>query len=92
MILVEQVLAQDLCRQEGGAGVRHSEFWAAVEQVYGTALGRSLVRDLVLPGTGCTAEEALSRGDTPRQVWEALCQETGATDAQRWVYRAERRA
>ncbi|QQM68006.1 DUF3046 domain-containing protein [Actinomyces weissii] len=71
--------------------MRHSEFWTAVEQVYGAALGRSLACDLVLAGTGCTAQEALARGVAPRQVWEALCEETNATETQRWVFREERR-
>ena len=36
-----------------------SEFWNALEQVFGTALGRSLAHDLHLSKLGETAEEAL---------------------------------
>ena len=42
--------------------VKHSEFWRAVETVHGSAHGRSLAQDLVLPGLGATCVEALARG------------------------------
>lgn len=63
--------------------------WRAVDEVYGSAYGRSLVSDLVLGGLGCTGAEALARGVAPREVWNALCDETEATDQQRWVYRED---
>ncbi len=69
--------------------MKHSEFWQAVETVHGAALGRSLARDLVLGALGRTAEQALAQGTSPRQVWQALCDETGASAEQRWVYRGE---
>ncbi|MCL3776729.1 MULTISPECIES: DUF3046 domain-containing protein [unclassified Actinomyces] len=71
--------------------MKHSELWRAVETVYGSAYGRSLVKDLVLPGLGRTAQEALDAGLSPRQVWDALCDETDASEADRWVYREDAR-
>ena len=71
--------------------VKHSEFWRAVETVYGSAHGRSLAQDLVLPGLGATCVEALARGEAPRRVWDALCDETDVTEADRWAYRADPR-
>lgn len=71
--------------------VKHSEFWRAVETVHGSAHGRSLAQDLVLPGLGATCVEALARGEAPRRVWDALCDETDVTEADRWAYRADPR-
>ena len=34
--------------------MKHSEFWKAVETVHGSAYGRSLAQDLVVPGLGAT--------------------------------------
>ena len=69
--------------------MRHSEFWHAVDEVFGPAYGRSLARDLVLPGLGATCVEALDAGTAPRAVWHALCDETQVGDTQRWVYRRD---
>ncbi|MGK2348723.1 DUF3046 domain-containing protein [Actinomyces sp. W5033] len=71
--------------------MKHSELWRAVESVYGSAYGRSLVKDLVLTGLGTTAQEALDAGTSPRRVWDALCDETDASQADRWVYREDGR-
>ena len=46
-------LAAGLPVDKGGV-VKHSEFWNAVEAVFGPAYGRSLAQDLVLPGLGVT--------------------------------------
>ena len=40
--------------------MKHSEFWAAVDEVFGSAYGRSLVQDLVLGELGCTGVFPLS--------------------------------
>ena len=54
--------------------MKSSEFRLAVEQEFGDAYGRSLLRDLVLPELGNrTGEEALEGGVRPRDVWYALC-------------------
>jgi len=56
--------------------VRHSEFWTLVEDEFGSAHGRALVRDHVLRGLGYhTAEQALAAHTDPREVWLALCEE-----------------
>lgn len=47
--------------------MKHSEFWRAVETVYGSAYGRSLAQDLVLPGLRSTCVEALDAGIPPRR-------------------------
>ena len=67
--------------------MKHSEFWKAVETVHGSAYGRSLAQDLVVPGLGATCVEALAAGVAPREVWHALCDETQVSDADRWVFR-----
>lgn len=66
-----------------------SEFWNALETVYGPALGRSLVVDLYLPVLGSTASEALAAGQDPDAVWAALVVETGKGDEARWVHRRD---
>lgn len=66
-----------------------SEFWNALETVYGPALGRSLVVDLYLPVLGSTASEALAAGRDPDAVWEALVAETGKGEEARWVHRRD---
>jgi hypothetical protein len=54
--------------------VKSSEFRLAVQEEFGDAYGRSLLRDLVLPELGNqTGDEALSAGVRPRDVWYALC-------------------
>ena len=52
--------------------MKHSEFARAVDDEFG-ALGRALVRDLVLDSLGVTAQQALASGSRPRDVWVALC-------------------
>ncbi|WP_127841750.1 DUF3046 domain-containing protein [Actinomyces wuliandei] len=71
--------------------MRYSEFWEAVEAVFGSGYGRSLAQDLVLPGLGATCLEALADGVAPRRVWHALCDETQRSDAERWVLRDDSR-
>ena len=66
--------------------MKHSEFWKAVETVYGSAYGSSLAQDLVVPGLRATCAEALDAGVPPREVWHALCDETRVSDADRWVF------
>ena len=56
--------------------MKHSEFWKAVETVYGSAYGSSLAQDLVVPGLKATCAEAL---------------ETRVSDADRWVFREDAR-
>ena len=69
--------------------MKHSEFWGAVDEVFGSAYGRSLAQDLVLPGLGTTGVEALDAGRAPGEVWQALCDETEVSEADRWVFRED---
>lgn len=71
--------------------MKHSEFWKAIETVHGSAYGRSLAQDLVVPGLRATCVEALDAGVPPREVWHALCDETQVADADRWVFRDDGR-
>ncbi len=64
-----------------------SEFWNALEQVFGTALGHSLTSDLYLRKFGWTACEALANGVEPDDVWAALVEESGVDPHARWVHR-----
>lgn len=62
-----------------------SEFWDLVDDEFGALHGRSLIRDQVLAGVGYrTAQQALDRGDEPREVWAALCDEMDVPAARRW--------
>ena len=62
--------------------MRRSEFLRAVEQEF-QGRAPSLVSDLVLPGIGRTAAEALEAGVPPRDIWLALCAETDVPVARR---------
>jgi hypothetical protein len=54
--------------------VRVSEFWRAVDQVFGEAYGAVVTRDVVLEAIGGrSAAEALRAGVDARTVWDALC-------------------
>lgn len=55
--------------------MRHSHFWDLMDDEFGPSYARTLARDLVLDGLDDrTAEQALAAGQTPRRVWEALCE------------------
>lgn len=63
--------------------MRRSEFQRAVSGEFGAAAS-TLVVDLVLPAMGGrTAAQALEAGEPPREVWLALCVETGVPDSRR---------
>ncbi|MCS6563357.1 DUF3046 domain-containing protein [Curtobacterium flaccumfaciens] len=54
--------------------MRVSEFWRAVDQVFGEAYGSVVTRDVVLEGLGGrSAVDALAAGIEARRVWDALC-------------------
>ncbi|MDO5053110.1 MAG: DUF3046 domain-containing protein [Pseudoclavibacter sp.] len=64
--------------------MRMSEFERAVEDEFGAAEGRTLLRDLVLDGLGDrTGRQALAAGAEPREVWLALCRQTGVPESRR---------
>jgi hypothetical protein len=65
--------------------VRISEFWELVDDEFGAAHGRTLVRDHVLFELGNrTGEEALADGEAIRDVWFALCQALDVPQERRW--------
>ncbi|OIH97325.1 DUF3046 domain-containing protein [Curtobacterium sp. MCBA15_001] len=54
--------------------MRVSEFWRAVDQVFGEAYGAVVARDVVLEELGGrSAAEAIAAGIDTRKVWDALC-------------------
>lgn len=54
--------------------MRVSEFWRAVDQVFGEAYGSVVTRDVVLEELGGrSAVDALDAGIDARRVWDALC-------------------
>ncbi|WP_159793330.1 DUF3046 domain-containing protein [Puerhibacterium puerhi] len=73
--------------------MREREFWQLVDEVFGPAYGRSLVREQVLPRLGDrTPVQALEAGLQPRDVWHALCDALDVPDAERWGRGIERQA
>ena len=66
-----------------------SEFWDAVDEVFGATLGRSLTADLYLPTLRATCVDALDRGVAPGVVWDELVRESGTDEAVRWVHRLD---
>ncbi|ANF31093.1 signal transduction histidine kinase [Leifsonia xyli] len=61
-----------------------SEFQRAVSDKFGSSYGQTLLTDLVLAELGGrTANEAIAAGLPPREVWIALCKETGVPSS-RW--------
>jgi hypothetical protein len=55
--------------------VRLSEFWQRMEQGFGRTYARSMAADYRVSLLGATVDEALARGDSPKSVWRAVCQE-----------------
>ena len=65
--------------------MRISEFWELVDEEFGRAHGRTLVRDHVLMELGNrTAEQALEEGEPAREVWFALAASLDVPPEQRW--------
>ncbi|AOT04024.1 hypothetical protein J2X01_000802 [Arthrobacter ginsengisoli] len=55
--------------------MRISDFWRLMDDEFGAGYSRVLSSSLVLAGVGGrTADQALSAGIPPRQVWLALCE------------------
>jgi hypothetical protein len=65
--------------------MRMSEFWVLVDDEFGPAQGRTLVRDHVLGAfKNRTAEQALAAGEDIRDVWFALCDDLQVPAERRW--------
>ncbi|WP_024366756.1 DUF3046 domain-containing protein [Arthrobacter sp. TB 26] len=55
--------------------MRISDFWRLMDDEFGAGYSRVLSSSLVLAGIGGrTADQALSAGVPPRQVWLAMCE------------------
>jgi hypothetical protein len=54
--------------------MRHTEFWARLEQALGPAYARSWAEQFVISDLGTTAREALDAGVPPKRVWAAVWQ------------------
>ena len=53
--------------------MRHTEFWARMEQTLGPAYARSWASMYVISELGGrTADEALAAGVPPKEVWRAV--------------------
>ncbi len=56
--------------------MRLTDFWARMRRQFGDTYAESLARDHVVSGLGGrTVDEALNRGDDPKAIWRALCEE-----------------
>ncbi|MEO6703395.1 MAG: DUF3046 domain-containing protein [Jatrophihabitantaceae bacterium] len=55
--------------------MRLSEFWQRMEIRFGSAYAHSLAADYRLNLLGATVNDAIERGDSPKAVWRAVCQE-----------------
>jgi Protein of unknown function (DUF3046) len=54
--------------------VRLTDFWARLEQAFGSAYARSIAADQVLPQLGGrTIQQALAQGEETATVWRAVC-------------------
>jgi hypothetical protein len=72
--------------------MRHSEFWLAMDRVFGPVYAKSLASDLVMGGLGGrTAADALTAGMPPRDVWEAICGAMDVPESKRWAHLDVRR-
>jgi hypothetical protein len=55
--------------------VRLSDFWQRMELRFGVGYAQSVAADYRVTALGATVVEALERGDSPKSVWRAVCQE-----------------
>lgn len=55
--------------------MRLTEFWERMGERFGPAYADSVARDQVIGRLGNrTVYEALAAGETPKQVWRAVCE------------------
>ncbi|MEK4241377.1 DUF3046 domain-containing protein [Janibacter sp. FSL W8-0316] len=56
--------------------MRLSHFWTLMEDEFGAAYAHTLARGHVVQALGDrTVATALDEGESPRRVWEALCED-----------------
>lgn len=59
----------------GHWGVRLTEFWRRMDEVFGAAYARSWSADFsVAVLDGRTVDEALAQGEAAKDVWRAVCE------------------
>ena len=46
-----------------------------MEARFGSTYAHSLAADFRVPSLGATVNDAIERGDAPKSVWRAICQE-----------------
>ncbi|WP_270887663.1 DUF3046 domain-containing protein [Pedococcus sp. 5OH_020] len=64
--------------------MRLSKFWELMNDEFGEAYAGSLARHHVLAALGDrTPEQALAAGESPRRVWQALCDDMDVPEARR---------
>jgi len=64
--------------------MRHTEFWARMEQVLGAAYSRVWARQHVLSALGGrTVDQALQSGEPPKVVWRAVADALSLPESQR---------
>ncbi len=64
--------------------MRHTEFWARMEQALGSSYARSWAEQHVLRDLdGHTVLESLEAGEQPKKVWRAVWAELGLPAHQR---------
>ena len=55
------------------AVVRLTDFWDRMDEVFGPSYAQSWARDMVLPGLGVTAQQAIDAGTDTKEIWRAVC-------------------
>ena len=64
--------------------MRHTEFWAHMEQALGPAYSRVWARQQVLAALGGrTVEQALDAGEPPKRIWRAVVDALGLPESRR---------
>lgn len=64
--------------------MRHTEFWARMEQALGPSYARTWSREHVLAELeGRTVHQALEDGESPKQVWAAVWRALGLPASER---------
>ncbi|HLN77932.1 MAG TPA: DUF3046 domain-containing protein [Nocardioidaceae bacterium] len=64
--------------------MRHTEFWARMEQALGSSYARTWSREHVLAELdGRTVTQALDQGESPKQVWNAVWRALGLPASER---------
>ena len=64
--------------------MRHTEFWARMEQVLGPSYAPIWARQQVIADLGGrTVEQALEAGEPPKRVWRAVAEALSLPESQR---------